>query len=178
MLSQLRTVSVRPEVQLAEAPAPTRLAPEAIAISADVDEDQTDGDASGRFVLLHDPDGQDSWDGTFRVISYVKAVTELEMADDPMLGTVGWSWLNDALDEHGARFHAEAGTVTRVLNESFGGLSQEGPTGQVEIRASWTPDDLDLDRHLRAWAELLCMAAGLPPVPPGVATLPRPRGGR
>jgi hypothetical protein len=174
-LERLRGASVRPEVTLAESPAPSRLAPEAVAITGEVVGDHVDAEASGRFVLLHDPDGQEAWHGAYRVIVYVKAVTELEMANDPMLSRVGWDWLHDALDEAGASFHTEAGTVTRVLDESFGGLAEEGSTGQVEIRASWTPSDQRIERHLRAWSELLCMAAGLPPVPDGVTALPRPR---
>jgi hypothetical protein len=34
------------------------------------------------------------------------------------------------------------------------------------MRASWTAEDTDLDRHLTAWLEVLGNAAGLPP--PGV----------
>jgi len=47
----------------------------------------------------------------------------------------------------------------------------------VEIRASWTPVGEDLEPHLAAWGELLCAAAGLPPLPPGVTPLrpARPR---
>lgn len=178
-LALLQSVDVRREVQLSETPAPKRLAPHAVSIGADVVDSAPGGEeaaeTTGRFVLLHDPDGQESWEGIYRVITYVKSFTEVEMADDPLLGRVGWSWLTDALASHDAAFHAPAGTVTRVLNESFGVLDEEKPTGQVEIRASWTPSDAAVDRHLLAWVELLCMAAGLPPTPPGVVPIPRPR---
>ena len=52
--------------------------------------------ATGRLVLLHDPDGQDAWNGTLRVVTYVAAELEPEMAGDPMLAAVGWSWPRSA----------------------------------------------------------------------------------
>ena len=33
----------------------------------------------------------------------------------------------------------------------------------VEIRASWTAEGTDIDRHLTAFVEVLTNAAGLPP---------------
>jgi hypothetical protein len=173
-LSSLRDVRLRPEILIEEAPAPQRLAPYAIALSADVvveDEDL----GNGRLVVLHDPQGQESWGGTFRVVAFVKATLEPEMAADPMLAEVGWTWLLEALDAHGAGYANISGTVTRVTSESFGGLSDRPLEGQIEIRASWTPDDPRLGAHAHAWAEVLGQAAGLVPLPPGVAQLPRPR---
>ncbi|MGH3330498.1 MAG: DUF3000 family protein, partial [Nocardioidaceae bacterium] len=100
-----------------------------------------------------------------------------EMANDPLLGEVGWSWLTEALDAHGATYSAPSGTVTKVASESFGSMGEEGPTAQLEIRASWTPVD-DIRSHVEAWGELLCTASGLPPVPDGVASMPSRRGQR
>ena len=51
-------------------------------------------------MLLYDPDGQQGWDGFFRLVAYVRADVEPEMAADPLLGEVGWSWLSEALDMH------------------------------------------------------------------------------
>ena len=48
---------------------------------------------------------------------------EPELATDPMLGEVGWSWLVDALANRGVGYVAEAGTVTRVVSQSFAGLA-------------------------------------------------------
>ena len=48
-------------------------------------------------------------------------------------------WLTEALDAHGAGYHAASGTVTCVATESFGGMADEDGTAQLEIRASWTP---------------------------------------
>jgi Protein of unknown function (DUF3000) len=175
-VAALRAASPRPEVLLEETPAPQRLAPHAVALTADV----SSGDdelATGRFVLLHDPVGHEAWAGTFRVVTYVRADLEPEMAVDPLLAGVGWARLTESLDAHRALFGAPSGTVNRVASESFGALATEEATAQIEIRASWTPLDEAVDRHLLAWCDLLCTTAGLPPVAPGVVTLPRRRPG-
>jgi hypothetical protein len=174
-LSSLRDLRLRPEIAIEEAPAPQRLAPYAIALSAEVEVDDEEL-GTGRLVVLHDPDGQESWEGTFRVVAFVKATLEPEMAADPMLAEVGWSWLLEALEEHGARYGAISGTVTRVTSASFGGLADRPLEGQIEIRVSWTPHEANLAPHAMAWADVLAQAAGLMPLPPGVAQLPRPRG--
>ena len=70
---------------------------------------------------------------------------------------------------------AESGTVTRTASQSFGSISDRPPSGDVEIRASWTPLTPDVGAHLAAWGDVLVQVAGLPPLPPGVATLPVPR---
>jgi hypothetical protein len=174
-LASLRAASLRPEVVLDETPAPGRLAPFAIALSAEVRHDDEDL-ATGRLVVLHDPAGQDAWAGPTRLVGYVRAACEPEMANDPLLHAVGWSWLVEALQARGATFTAASGTVTRVSSESFGGLAGGPVSAEVEIRASWSPLDDDLGRHLEGFGDLLCQAGGLPPLPPGVATLkPRKR---
>ena len=173
---------MRPEVLCEPMPAPQRIAPYATAVSADVTVDGVDI-CTGRLILLHDPAGNDAWDGTFRFVAYARAEIDLDMITDPALADVGWSWLTEALEAHGAGFHAASGTVTCVTTESFGGMADEPGTAQVEIRASWTPavDELgalDMTPHVEAWGELMCTAAGLPPVPEGVAPLPSRRGQR
>lgn len=175
-VDQLRAAKFRPEVFTEEMPAPQRIAPFASALSADV---SVDGEevGSGRMVLLHDPAGNDAWGGTFRCVTYVRAEVDPEIAADPLLAEVGWSWLTEALLAHGAGFIAASGTVTCVTSESFGGMAGEPGTAQVEIRASWTPTS-PLQSHAEAWGEVLCTAVGLPPVPEGVATMPSRRGQR
>jgi hypothetical protein len=175
-VGQLRTSKFRPEVFAEEMPAPQRIAPFASALSADVTVDGEDV-GTGRIVLLHDPAGNDAWDGTFRCVAYARADIDPELVTDPLLAEVGWSWLTEALEAHGAPYVAPSGTVTCVASESFGGMSNEPSTAQIEIRASWTPVG-DLTPHVEAWGELLCTAAGLPPVPEGVATMPSRRGQR
>ncbi|MCI0688364.1 MAG: DUF3000 domain-containing protein, partial [Sporichthyaceae bacterium] len=125
----------------------------------------------GRFVVLHDPAEPAEWAGTFRLVTYVRADLDPEAAIDPLLAEVGWSWLTEALDVRGARYTAASGTVSRVSSEGFGELADRPPAAEVEIRASWTPLSESLDAHLEAWGELLCTAAGLPPLPPGVTPL-------
>ena len=157
-------------------PAPQRIAPFASALSADV---TVDGDdvGTGRIVLLHDPAGNDAWEGTFRCVAYARAEIDPEMVIDPLLAEVGWSWLTEALEAHGAEYAAASGTVTKVASESFGSMSDEVATAQLEIRASWTPVG-EVGPHVEAWGELLCTTAGLPPVPDGVASMPSRRGQR
>ena len=173
----MRDARLRPEVFCEEMPAPQRIAPYAAALTADVTVDGTDL-GTGRIILLHDPAGNDAWDGTYRCVAYARAEIELDMVTDPLLAAVGWSWLAEALDAHGATYAAASGTVTRVATESFGGMSEEGGTAQLELRASWTPIGLDIGPHVEAWGELLCTAAGLEPVPEGVTAIPSRRGQR
>jgi hypothetical protein len=172
---------LRPEVLAEPMPAPQRIAPYAAALSADVTVDGHDL-STGRIILLHDPAGNDSWDGTFRCVAYVRAEIDLEMITDPALADVGWSWLTEALAAHGASYAAASGTITRVATDSFGAMSEDSGTAQIEIRASWTPQlegkRLEIIPHVEAWGELLCTAAGLPPVPEGVTAMPSRRGRR
>lgn len=181
-VASMRSAAVRPEVFCEEMPAPQRIAPYSSALSADVTVDDVDL-GTGRLILLHDPAGNDAWNGTFRCVAYARAEIDPELIADPMLAAVGWSWLSEALDAHGAAYAEMSGTVTSVSTESFGGMSDEEGTAQIEVRASWTPvakDDqpLDVGPHVEAWAELLCTSAGLPPVPEGVTAIPSRRGQR
>ncbi len=188
-VAAMRAAPLRPEILCEEMPAPQRIAPHSFALSADVTVDDVDL-GTGRIILLHDPAGNDAWQGTFRCVAYARADIDPELITDPMLGEVGWTWLTEALDAHGAQWAAASGTVTRVATESFGGMADEEGTAQVEIRASWTPlppdsatdpatgGTPDLTPHVEAWGELLCTAVGLPPVPEGVTAMPSRRGQR
>ena len=169
----LRTARLRPEVQIEDAPAPQRIAPYAVAFSADVVVDEVEL-ATGRFVLLHDPAGQDAWEGRFRVVTFARALLEPELGADPLVAEVGWTWLQEALAAADAEHVAAGGTVTRVISESFGALSERADTVEIEVRASWTPRG-EMGGHLQAWSYLLCTVAGLPPLPRGVAALSRHR---
>ncbi|WP_436700206.1 DUF3000 domain-containing protein [Nocardioides sp. BYT-33-1] len=174
----LRAASFRPEVFCEEMPAPQRIAPYAAALSADVTVDDEEV-ATGRLVLLHDPAGNDAWEGTFRCVAYCRAEIDHDLATDPLLTDVGWTWLTDALTSHGAEHVAVSGTVTRVATESYGTMAGEPGSAQLEIRASWTPvDPDDLASHAEAWGELMCTAGGLEPVPDGIAVMPSRRGQR
>jgi hypothetical protein len=168
----LRSATPRAEIVLEEVGAPQRLAPYAFALSATV---LRDGDevATGRLILLHDPAGHEAWQGTLRLVTYVSADLEAELAADPLLPGVGWTWLTDALDAHDARHRAIGGTVTQTMSTRFGDLAGPPAAGDIEIRASWTPLGEDLTAHLLAWCAMLASTAGLPP--PGVTALPNHR---
>ncbi len=186
---------LRPELAFEEEPAPRRLAPFARAIAATVSADampdssgqpqEPDSDAeigSGRFVLLFDAAGQQGWDGKYRIIGYVRAELEPEMAADPLINAVGWSWLTEALDAR-TGYRKISGTVTTVVTQGFGSKEDEPTSTGFELRASWSPaitgTSPELDGHIVAWCVVICMAAGLPPLAPGVANLrPQRRGPR
>lgn len=176
-LRSLRTVRPRAEVLLDEVPGPTRIAPFSAALTAEVRSARrsitADDLASGRFVVLYDPDGQEAWDGCFRLVTLVRAPMEPEVGTDPLLADVAWSWFVDALASAGVDPHAAGGTVTRVLSQTYGSLSGREEQTELEIRASWTPTDEDLSAHLTAWTGLLCTASGLPPLPEGVVAITR-----
>ena len=74
----------------------------------------------------------------------------------------------------------EHGFVARQdVAPAFALLELLEPSAQLEVRASWTPlDHAQMGAHVEAWSELLCTAAGLPPVPDGVAAMPSRRGQR
>lgn len=171
-LDSLRSVRYRPELTVDEGPAPQRLAPHAVALTADFVEDDEEL-ASGRLVLLHDPDGVDAWQGDFRAVVFIRALLEPDLATDPLLTGVAWAWLVEALEAEGGPRTALGGTVTRVMSESFGDLGERDVTGSIEIRASWTPLGApdDMAREAQAWAAALAQAAGLLPLPPGVSAL-------
>lgn len=160
----------RGEILLEAVPAPQKLAPHALAMTADVLEDA----ATGRFVLLHDPAGQEGWGGRWRCVTFARSAIDLEMASDPLLPEIGWTWLLEALKKNNCEFTAPSGTVTRVASASFGALADREEDSEMEIRASWTPTDGEnLLSHVNAWLELLAMAAGLEPIPQGVSSIPR-----
>ncbi|MDF3298461.1 DUF3000 domain-containing protein [Streptomyces tropicalis] len=179
----LKTARVRPQVEIEQVPPPKRLAPFAYALEAAVVDGEQDL-ADGRLVLLHDPAGHDAWQGTFRLVTLVRAELEPEMAADPLLPDVCWSWLTGALKARGLTYGEPSGTVTRASSHHFGGLSARPPASQIEIRASWTPREgragaPDTAAHLASWCDLLAQVAGLPPAGPGdasVVTLPQRRG--
>jgi hypothetical protein len=183
----------RPELSFEEEPAPRRLAQFAYAVAATVPGSVSGSPAgspvppgegagtdaeigSGRFVLLFDAAGQDGWDGKYRIISYVRAELEPEMATDPLINAVGWSWLTEALDLRTTGYRKISGTVTTVMTQGFGGKQDEPNSTGFELRASWSPvlaesGSASLDGHVAAWCDTVCTAAGLPPLAPGIAPL-------
>ena len=193
-LDELSHAKVRKELKFTEIPAPGRLAPFALALSGDVIDvvppdhgphgqeigrtpflQPQEQLATGRFILLYDPVGQELWNGQFRIVTYIRARLDHDMGQDAMLASVAWSWLEDSLREREAFHHSAGGTATRVISESFGDLAGEQDHIDIELRASWSPDSEHLGPHLSAWADLVCTFAGLPPLPEGVQQLPHRR---
>ncbi|MCL9797339.1 DUF3000 domain-containing protein [Frankia sp. AgKG'84/4] len=192
---------LRPEIIVHEVAAPSRLAPFAFALAGGVAGDAADS-AAGRLIVLMDPDGQPAWQGTTRIVCYARASVDPEIAADPLLADVAWSWLRESLDGHGATVRALGGTVTTTASRRFGVLRTEGDTQDVELRCSWSPDwaqtasddegaaAVDGDQipgarharpawscaaaaaHLLAFGDLLAAMAGLPPTLSGVLPLP------
>jgi Protein of unknown function (DUF3000) len=178
LVNSLRAFTPRAEIVLEEVPAPQKLATYAFAFSADVSNgllgDDEDEIASGRFVLLHEPGGQDTWEGEFRCVTFVRADVDTVMQQDPLLPEVGWSWFLEALERQECSLAAPSGTVTRVSSASFGKLSPRNDESEIEIRASWTPtiaDPIEIVKHIAGWCRLITDVAGLEPIPDGVSTI-------
>ena len=174
-IASLKNPQLRPEFLLEEVPAPQRLAPHSIAISVEVVDADDEELAVGRFIVLHDPEGQETWDGPFRVVTFVRAAIESDVVTDDLFDEVAWSWLTDALTDAGAQFHNASGTVTRTVSRSFAGLEDRSTETDLEIRASWSPDTEDLSLHMKAWLALVEKSSGLTPLPEGVTALSRKR---
>jgi hypothetical protein len=162
-VASLTSTSVRRDVRVEPLRPPQRLAPYSYAIGADVLGPDGAELATGRLVLLHDPDGSEAWDGVLRLVAFASAELDPEMGVDPMLPAVGWSWLIGALDERTAAYRAAGGTVTQTTSTRFGDIAGPRTTIEFELRASWTAADADLAPHLHAFVDLLCAAAGVPP---------------
>ena len=74
---------LRPEVEWREIPAPSHMAPSTWAATAEIVMDDEEL-ASGRLVILHDPAGQEAWDGTWRMVALVQARLEPEFLCVPL----------------------------------------------------------------------------------------------
>ncbi len=165
------TMSWRPGVHVERIASPQRVAPHSIAIAADLKDGATTL-STGRLILLHDPLGNESWDGTMRLVTLVHADLDETMITDPLFAEAAWSWLTEALETHDARHRVLAGTVTASYGRGFGELTSNQSEG--EIRASWTPELTNAEaiaHHLRAWQDVLGHLGGRPPLPSGVVSL-------
>jgi hypothetical protein len=170
-VTAMNAAVVRPEIELGPIRPPQRLAPFSYALGAEVRHPDTDivperseGDAFGRLILLHDPEGADAWDGTMRLVAYIQADLDSSEAVDPLLPEVAWSWLVEALESRSAHVTALGGTVTATTSVRYGDISGPPRAHQLELRASWTATTMDLGTHVQAFCEVLEHAAGLPPV--------------
>ncbi|HEX7350413.1 DUF3000 domain-containing protein [Brachybacterium sp.] len=139
VIDAMTTAPQRAEFEWRTIPAPSRMAPSTWACTGEilVHDDEL---ASGRLVILHDPEGQESWDGTYRMVALVQAQLEPEFAVESMLGDVAWSWVTESLELHGADARELGCTATRVVSQSYGALASRPSTVDVEMRVSWTPE--------------------------------------
>ena len=142
--------------------APQRLAPWSYALidrRADADGDEL---ATGRLVLLYDPDGAEAWDGQLRLVAFASAELEPDIANDPSLPEVCWSWLTGALAERQADHLAAGGTVTQTTSTRFGDVTAPKHDLAIELAVPGRPER-PTTPHLLGFLDLLCTAAGLPP---------------
>lgn len=170
-VESMHAAELRSEITLGTIRPPQRLAPFSHAIGLEVDRGEGDGslqdsegDAFGRLILLHDPKAEEAWEGSMRLVAYIQADMEDEVASDPLLPDVAWQWLNEGLAEEGAEFTNLGGTVTSTASVRFGEIGGPPRAYQLEMRASWTASGNDLAPHVEAFAAVLANVAGLPPV--------------
>lgn len=170
VIADMTATRIRPELEWETIPAPSRMAPYAYACNGEIvvhDEEL----ASGRLVILHNPHGDASWEGTYRCVALVQAQLEPEFAIESMLGDVAWSWVTESLEIHDATALQLGCTATRVVSQSYGALASRPSTVDIEMRVSWTPAEENLGPHFASWAAMLAAAGGLPPAPPQVSAL-------
>ncbi|EFV12700.2 hypothetical protein HMPREF9336_02495 [Segniliparus rugosus ATCC BAA-974] len=169
----MREARHRPEISLGPIRPPGRLAPYSYAlgaeISGDPDSPSSVGEAFGRLILLYDPEGAEVWQSVFRLVAYVQAELDDEIAGDPLLPEVAWSWLTEALASEDTEHVALGGTVTSVASIRYGDIAGPTRSHQLELRASWTPVGENFAANVEAFCSVLEAASGLPPV--GVAEL-------
>ncbi len=164
-LESLRSLTMRPEVEVTEIIAPADMAKHAVAFSCDVKAESAHEKidlGTGRIVILWDEAPQEAWGSNFRVVIFAKSPLETDIGADEYSAGVSWAWLISALEETGARYSAEAGTATRVISVGYGSLANQKEHSEVELRASWSPIDYELAPHMNAWQNLICMMSGYP----------------
>ncbi|HHT33352.1 MAG TPA: DUF3000 domain-containing protein [Corynebacterium sp.] len=177
-VESMHAAHVRAEISLGDIRPPQKLAPFSHAIGLEVVHPETDlvpetseGDAFGRLILLHDPRAEESWSGAMRLVAYIQADMDADVASDPLLPQVAWQWLTEGFEDCGAGFSNLGGTVTTTNSVRYGEIGGPPEAFQLEMRASWTAEDIDLAPHVEAFSRVLANVAGLPPE--GVSELVR-----
>lgn len=171
-VESMHAAQLRPEISLGTIRPPQRPAPFSHAVGLEVvhpNEDgdnipvDSEGDAFGRLILLHSPAAEEAWEGTMRLVAYIQADMDDAVASDPLLPDVAWQWLNESLAETSAGFTNLGGTVTSTASVRFGEIGGPPRAYQLEMRASWTAEGIDLKSHVEAFSKVLAHVAGLPP---------------
>ena len=148
-VAAMNATTVRPEIELGPIRPPQRLAPYSYALGAEVRHPETaivpersEGDAFGRLILLHDPEGAEAWDGTMRLVAYIQADLDSSEAVDPLLPEVAWSWLVEALESarptrHRARRHRHGDHLGALRRHLRSAACPPAGTARVLDRATW-----------------------------------------
>jgi hypothetical protein len=167
----LRSIAIRPEFSMTQIPAPRGIAPQALAVSIEVNHDSDSDHGVSRLVFCFDPSEPEGWQGPMRIIGYAKSPIETYMAKDEILAELPWQWLTDSLSAAGAGVQAQAGTTTSAISTGHGSLAGQSQHAELELRASWAPVGADSVAHLRGWVEFLALISGLPPADSKVSVL-------
>ncbi len=178
-VESMHRAQLRPEISLGTIRPPQRPAPYSHAIGLEVDgmdesgpiPTDSQGDAFGRLILLYSPSSEETWEGSMRLVAYIQADMDDDVASDPLLPDVAWQWLGESLEETNAEYTDLGGTVTSTASVRFGDIGGPPRAYQIEMRASWTAATTDLSHHVEAFSKVLAHVAGLPPE--GVAGLDR-----
>lgn len=173
VVESIRAAEFRDELHVKQIEEPDKLATCAIAFSAHITEDlSTPADAgTGRFVLLWEPEVQDSWGSQFRVVCFAKSPIEANIGSDELGSDIAWAWLTDALSYRHAEYTAPAGTATRIISSGYGSLAKQSDHAEIEVRASWSPKNGSIGNHIEAWQDLVCIMSGFAHLPQGVTAL-------
>ena len=158
----LKEAMLRSELETNEIPAPPKIAPFALAFSAQVPNpaDTPMNRGVGRLVFLHNPEEFDTWGSNMRVIAYGKSPLENDLGMQEDAANYWWEWLMRALEFRGAKFSHEAGTITKMSSTGMGALATDKDHSEVEMRASWSPQEDNLGPHFAAWQDLIAGMAG------------------
>lgn len=159
----MNSVTARPEIELGTIRPPQRLAPFSYALGAEIKHrdtdnvpEQSEGDAFGRLILLHDPDGDEAWNGTMRLVAYIQADLDASEAVDPLLPEVAWSWLVDAINSRTADVTALGGTVTATTSVRYGDIAdRDVPTSWSYARPGPRPAPISVPtsrRSVKYWS--------------------------
>lgn len=161
-LESIRECKLSKKLKFEEIPGPAKMAPYTAAIAAETVAQDLGGRpmGTGRLVILYDPEQPAGWPTPWRCVALVSADTDPELAEDPCIGQVAWSWLSEALEDNRCQYAGLLGSVTTEMTATFGGLKLSSSLAHLQIQASWSPYSEDMGPHLLAWSDTLLLAAG------------------
>lgn len=161
-VEQLKSANLRQELDFEQIPAPGNLAADSIAFAVHVKpgtKSENSDLGTGRFVLLHEPEGSQQWASNFRVVTFCKSPLETNIGIDEDASDLAWSWMLEALANRGAEHKNIAGTSTRIISKGHGSLTHQPDHAEFELRASWSPKG-DFSKHVEAWMDVVCAMSG------------------